>query len=100
MDKTETELDRWGRMTNPQCVADYGLSVDLHALAKEAPDVVAREVAPYLPIDAAADRTGLCTVREFAQYAHEAGETTSEMSFQHEGRQWNVELRITRVVDL
>ena len=46
------------------------------------------------------DTSGLCTVREFAQYVHEAGAAESELYFDHEGRRWNVELRITRVVDV
>ena len=46
------------------------------------------------------DTSGLCTVREFAQHVHEAGAAESELYFEHEGRRWNVELRITRVVDV
>ena len=46
------------------------------------------------------DRTGLCTVRDFAQAIHEGGVTASEMWFDHLGKRWNVELHVTRVADL
>lgn len=43
-----TELEKWRRMTNPQCLADYGISVDMGKLAEEASDVFRSEVEPWL----------------------------------------------------
>lgn len=46
-----TAIEKWNRLTNPQTVEDYGLSVNLEDLAetKEGREIIAREIAPWLP---------------------------------------------------
>ena len=49
MNEQESELSKWRRLTNPQTVADYGVTVDVNALLRESPEAYQKEVAPYLP---------------------------------------------------
>ena len=37
------------RFLHPQCLEDYGISVDLRDVAREAPEEFAAEFAPFLP---------------------------------------------------
>ncbi len=42
------------------------------------------------------DTTGLCTIREAAQYMFDSKANKCEMYYVHEGKEWNIELRILR----
>ena len=46
-------IERWKRLNNPTCVADYGLGVTLEELAEtpEGREILAKEVSPWLPFD-------------------------------------------------
>lgn len=43
-------IEKWRRLTNPTCVADYGLSVTLEELAEtpEGREILEKEVAPRM----------------------------------------------------
>ena len=47
-----TAIEKWRRLTNPQSVEDYGLSVNLADLAQsdEGREILRREILPWLPV--------------------------------------------------
>jgi hypothetical protein len=48
---------------------------------------------------AGAELAGLCTVREVVSLMFEKQTDVMEMFFRHEGKEWNVEIRILRAKD-
>ena len=46
------------------------------------------------------DRTGLCTVRDTVAFMFKEKADVMEMCFWHEGKEWNVELRILTAANL
>lgn len=52
-------------------------------------------IADALSLDE--DATGLCTVRELAEMTMNiASNQISELSFEHKGKRYNIELKVTR----
>lgn len=51
------------------------------------------------PAQKSDDMTGLCTVRDAAALMFEKKSDVLEMCFLHEGKKWNVEIRILRAED-
>ena len=51
----ESESDKWARMTNPKTLEDYGICVNLAKLMMENPELVQKEILPYLPTGALND---------------------------------------------
>lgn len=46
-----TPVEKWKRLTNPQTIEDYGLSVSLDELAEtaEGREILEKEISPWLP---------------------------------------------------
>jgi len=53
------EIEKWRRLTNPTCIADYGLSVNLGKLLEtdEGKEIYAAEIAPWMPPNAPSHRS-------------------------------------------
>ena len=76
----------------PLVVSDYGY-IDMKSVERrKLPD-------RSQPAQKNDDMTGPCTVRDAAAFMFAKKSDVMEMYFRHEGKEWNVELRILRVED-